>query len=106
MARTIVLCWILAAGLLIPPVQDATNRLVNPANFTETAPAVFRTLFDTNVGMFVIEVHRAEFIERLQATFRSRGLALDLVEQQPLPILGREERDADNWWLVSRLERR
>ncbi len=57
-------------------------------------------------NLFVSEVHRAEFIERLQATFRSRGLALDLVEQQPLPILGREERDADNWWLVSRLERR
>jgi hypothetical protein len=33
-------------------------------------------------------------------------LSLDLVEQQPLPILGREERDPDNWWLVSTLERR
>ena len=57
-------------------------------------------------NLFVIEVHRAEFIERLQATFRSRGLSLDLIEQQPLPILGREERDTDNWWLVSSLERR
>ena len=57
-------------------------------------------------NLFVIEVHRAEFIDRLQATFKSRGLSLDLVEQQPLPILGREERDPDNWWLVSTLERR
>ena len=57
-------------------------------------------------NLFVIEVHRAEFIERLQATFRARGLSLDLVEQQPLPILGREERDPNNWWLVSTLERR
>ena len=57
-------------------------------------------------NLFVIEVHRAEFIERLQATFRLRGLALDLVEQRPLPLLGREERDPNNWWLLSTLERR
>jgi hypothetical protein len=57
-------------------------------------------------NLFVIEVHRAEYIERLQATFRSKGLSLDLVEQRPLPILGREERDPNNWWLVSTLERR
>ena len=57
-------------------------------------------------NLFVIEVHHAEFIERLKTTFRSQGLSLDLVEQQPLPILGREERDPNNWWLVSTLERR
>ena len=57
-------------------------------------------------NLFVIEVHHAEFIERLKTTFRSRGLSLDLVEQQPLPILGREERDPNNWWLVSTPERR
>jgi hypothetical protein len=57
-------------------------------------------------NLFVIEVHRAEFIERLKATFRSHGLSLDLVEQQPLPILGREQRDPNNWWLVSTLEPR
>jgi hypothetical protein len=50
---------------------------------------------------FVIEVHKREFIERLQQTFASRGLQLRLVEQQPLRLLGREERAADNWWLVS-----
>lgn len=50
---------------------------------------------------FVIEVHRRELIDSLQATFADHGLALRLVEQQPLPLLGREERAADNWWLVS-----
>ena len=55
-------------------------------------------------NLFVIEVHRAEFIDRLQRTFASRGMALRLVQQQPLPILGREERAVDNWWLVSPLE--
>jgi hypothetical protein len=55
-------------------------------------------------NLFVIEVHRAEFIDRLRATFAARGLTLDLIHQQPLPILGREERDPDNWWLVSSLE--
>jgi len=50
---------------------------------------------------FVIEVHRREFIARLQQTFAARGLSLRLIEQQPLPLLGREERAVDNWWLVS-----
>jgi len=50
---------------------------------------------------FVIEVHRREFIERLQHVFAAHGLRLRLIEQQPLPLLGREERSLDNWWLVS-----
>jgi peptidyl-prolyl cis-trans isomerase A (cyclophilin A) len=31
---------------------------MNPASFTETAPAAFRALFDTTVGQFIIQVHR------------------------------------------------
>lgn len=57
-------------------------------------------------NLFLIEVHRADLLDRLRRTFQSAGLELELVEQQPLPILGREERDRDNWWLVSRLETR
>ena len=52
---------------------------------------------------FVIEVHKREYIDRLQAMFLARGVRLQLVEQQPLPLLGREEREMDNWWLVSEL---
>jgi hypothetical protein len=57
-------------------------------------------------NLFVIEVHRRELIGQLRDAFALRGLELDLIEQQPLPLLGREVRDADNWWLVSRLEPR
>ena len=52
---------------------------------------------------FVIEVHKREYIEALQKIFLDKGVRLALVEQQPLPLLGREERDIDNWWLVSEL---
>jgi peptidyl-prolyl cis-trans isomerase A (cyclophilin A) len=38
--------------------QDGGGPLANPANFTDTAPATFRALFDTSAGMFVIQVHR------------------------------------------------
>jgi hypothetical protein len=55
---------------------------------------------------FVIEVHKREYLDPLQAMFVARGVRLQLVEQQPLPLLGREERDVDNWWLVSELAAR
>jgi hypothetical protein len=57
-------------------------------------------------NLFVIEVHRRELIDQLRDAFASRGLELELIAQRPLPLLGREVRDADNWWLVSRLEPR
>lgn len=57
-------------------------------------------------NLFLIEVHRRELIDELRAAFASRGLELELIEQQPLPWLGREVRDADNWWLVSKLGQR
>lgn len=56
--------------------------------------------------LFAIEVHRAEFIDALQTTFDARGLRLTLIRQQPLPIIGAETRDAENWWLVSDLSGR
>ena len=34
------------------------SKLKNPAQLTETAPAVFRARFTTNIGTFAIEVHR------------------------------------------------
>jgi peptidyl-prolyl cis-trans isomerase A (cyclophilin A) len=41
------------------PGQSAgPPALLNPASLTETAPGEFRALFDTTVGMFVIQVHR------------------------------------------------
>jgi peptidyl-prolyl cis-trans isomerase A (cyclophilin A) len=40
------------------PGQDAGGPLANPANFTETAPPAFRAVFDTSVGVFVVQVHR------------------------------------------------
>ena len=43
---------------LTRPVQDAGGPLTTPANFKETAPATFRAVFDTSVGMFVVQVHR------------------------------------------------
>lgn len=50
---------------------------------------------------FLIEVHKAEYLGALQETFAARGLRLRRVDQRPLPIVGAEQRDPDNWWLVS-----
>lgn len=52
-------------------------------------------------NLFVIEVHEEGFIAELQQTFAARGHELVLVEQRPLPLLGRETRIEKNWWLVS-----
>jgi peptidyl-prolyl cis-trans isomerase A (cyclophilin A) len=46
-----------ARGSARPAVPD-TAKLKDPAQLTETAPAVFRARVTTNIGAFVIEVHR------------------------------------------------
>jgi hypothetical protein len=55
-------------------------------------------------NLFLIEVHRRSYLDLLEQHFANCGLPLVRIEQRPLPILGREARDAENWWLVSRLE--
>ena len=54
-------------------------------------------------NLFVIEVHKEPYLEALTRTFAERGLRLRRVDQRPLPLLGREVRDVDNWWLVSEI---
>lgn len=55
-------------------------------------------------NLFLIEVHRRPYLDALEEHFASRGLTLVRIEQQPLPVLGREARDVDNWWLATKLE--
>lgn len=52
---------------------------------------------------FLIEVHKEHFLESIPRLFKSHGLTLDQINQQPLKLIGREMRDEENWWLVSRL---
>lgn len=51
---------------------------------------------------FLIEVHKPEFLESIPHLFANHGLLLDQVNQRPLKLIGRELRDEQNWWLVSR----
>jgi hypothetical protein len=53
---------------------------------------------------FLIEVHRHEYLKRLEERFAAAGITLERVDQRPLPVLGRETRDDANWWLVSKLD--
>lgn len=54
-------------------------------------------------NLFVIEVHKESLLAPLHALFATRGLNLVQINQRPLPLLGAEERDVENWWLVSDL---
>ena len=54
--------------------------------------------------MLLIEVHQHDYIERIRTMLAGRTAPLELVEQKALPLLGREMRDVDNWWLVSKLD--
>jgi hypothetical protein len=54
-------------------------------------------------NLFVIEVHEQQFIAQLRALFAEQNLRLVLVNQRPLPVLGRETRPENNCWLVSDL---
>ena|GEM_PF-583100 len=53
---------------------------------------------------FLIEVHKQHFLESIPQLFKSHGLILDQINQRPLKLIGREMRDEQNWWLVSRLQ--
>lgn len=57
----------------------------------------------TPSNLFVVEVHKEQFLEPLKQTFAERGCTLRQIEQRPLRLLGTETRDAKNWWLVSDL---
>jgi len=54
-------------------------------------------------NLFVVEVHREEYLGQLQRMFSEYGLKLIQVNQCPLPLLGRETREETNCWLVSDL---
>jgi hypothetical protein len=52
---------------------------------------------------FLIEVHDGRFLEQLTTIFAKQGHQLVQLNQQPLRLIGREQRSLDNWWLVSDL---
>jgi len=52
---------------------------------------------------FVIEVHEERFLPQLEKIFAAQGHTLLQVNQRPVPLLGREQRELNNWWLVSDL---
>jgi hypothetical protein len=54
-------------------------------------------------NLFLVEVHNATLLEEVQAFFRDCNHAIEVVHQRPLPVLGRELRSKDNWWVVSSL---
>jgi methyltransferase FkbM-like protein len=55
---------------------------------------------------FLIEVHKEYFLKSIPRLFESHGLTLDRIDQRPLKLIGRETRNEENWWLVSRIQQR
>ena len=52
-------------------------------------------------NFFIVEIHARELIDTVSDQLRAAGLTPRLVSQKPHPILGREYRAVDNWWLVA-----
>jgi hypothetical protein len=55
-------------------------------------------------AILLIEAHKAEYLEEIPRRLPESVGTLDRVDQKALPVLGREQRDEANWWLLSRLE--
>ena len=53
---------------------------------------------------FVIEVHRESLLKIVEHLFAGHGLHLKRINQQSLPLIGREMRSEDNWWLASDID--
>ncbi|MEI8211719.1 MAG: FkbM family methyltransferase [Planctomycetota bacterium] len=54
-------------------------------------------------NLFLVEVHSATLLDEVQAFFRLCNHATEVVHQSPLPVIGRESRSLENWWVVSKL---
>ena len=54
-------------------------------------------------NLFLVEVHSAPLLDEVQAFFKQHSHAIDVVYQSPLPIIGRENRSLENWFVVSKL---
>jgi hypothetical protein len=52
---------------------------------------------------FLVEIHSSALLQKVTEFFSSRGHRVDVVSQRALPLIGRECRDVDNWWVVSRI---
>ena len=88
-------------------IPDRTNTLIKidvEGGELEVIAGGLSWVADTN--LFVIEVHKAQYLAELVAIFRERGHALVQVDQRPLPFVGGDTREAANWWLVSDLDQR
>lgn len=86
------------------PVADRDNTLIKiDVEGGELAVIAGAAAWLRPSNLFLIEVHHLSYVEPLMRTFASHGLTLTQIDQRPLPILGREQRDPDNRWLVSQL---
>ena len=54
-------------------------------------------------NLFLIEVHAERLLAPIVALLAAHGVSLRTIEQQPHWLLGREQRERDNRWLVSAL---
>ena len=52
---------------------------------------------------FVIEVRDRAYLARLQKNFDDRGIRLSQIDRRAPPVVGRENRERENCWLVSEL---
>ena len=66
-------------------VIDGASLWLNPTNY------------------FLIEVHDAAFLDILIQKLSFQGVQMRQINQQSIPIIGRERRSKFNWWLVSEL---
>ncbi len=85
----------------IPAVDKAHTLIKIDVEGAELDVVAGAQSWMSTTNLFVIEVHREEYLETLKKMFAAHGHELRQVEQQPLPVLGREMRDVANWWLVS-----
>ena len=53
--------------------------------------------------LLLIEVHKAEFLDEITRRWEAVVGPLDQADQKAIPMLGREQRIAENWWLASQM---
>jgi hypothetical protein len=86
------------------PEDDRRNTLIKiDVEGAEVDVVKGASSWMSRTNLYVIEVHQEEYLRSLKEMFALQGHQLIQVNQQSLPLLGREARDRNNWWLVSDL---
>jgi hypothetical protein len=94
----------LDAYIKAAPDRPATNALIKiDVEGAEARVLRGASLLLSRSNYFLIELHSGALVDEVSTIFRDFDLPFEILSQRALPLIGRENRSTENWWLVSKI---